>query len=59
MQCFRQAALSTKKSNISSILARLDPKKKLSTLEKSRLDWERSKKETGDAHELEQYTKDG
>jgi Bucentaur or craniofacial development len=44
-------------SKAEQVLALLKGRKKISTVEKSRLDWDRSKEAHGDAHELQQYTK--
>ncbi|CAI8019670.1 Craniofacial development protein 1 [Geodia barretti] len=48
-----------KRSGISSVLQSLAKKPKMSTLEKSQLDWNRFKAEEGLEHELTQQRKDG
>lgn len=51
--------LASSKSNLSGLLSEFGKSTKLSTIEKSRLDWERSKDDEGDAAELERFRKSG
>ncbi|KAH9185870.1 hypothetical protein AeNC1_012157 [Aphanomyces euteiches] len=51
--------VSSSESGLDSALAALNQPKKISTIEKSSMDWESFKDKEGIADELQQYTKDG
>ena len=46
-------------SDLSSLIAVHTKKKTITTIEKTKLDWEKSKALEGDSHELAQFAKDG
>jgi hypothetical protein len=47
------------RGNLDGLLNHLTTKKELTTMAKSRHDWDVSKEEVGDEHELQQFAKDG
>lgn len=49
----------TASSGVDQVLASLDAPKKVSTMEKTSLDWDKFKEAEGIEDELQQYTKDG
>lgn len=52
-------ALASGTSNLKGLLSEFGKSNKLSTIAKSRLDWEKSKHDEGDAEELERFRKGG
>lgn len=48
-----------KRDNLADLVASLTSQKGITTLDKSRVDWDISKKKEGDEHELKQFRKDG
>ena len=55
----RQLHEKQSRMGVDAVLSTLSKNKSISLLDKSQLDWTRSKDQHGDADELEQYTKNG
>jgi hypothetical protein len=55
----KKASAGASGSGIDKVLASMDAPKKVSTIEKTSIDWDKFKEEEGIEDELAQYTKDG
>ena len=55
----RRCGSKQSKNALDAMVAATDDPKKISTIEKSSLDWDKFKEEKGLTDELKQYTKDG